>query len=163
MELDSVARQAEIRDSLRSHRDDSMHHLIYGPPIRENRAADVHQWNLLADPLGIKLGVIISSVTNGNARKYYARLPLNLPFGMRQVVTGSISFENFFPSFPKFKLSPQKIIATESEIITACQGRNHSRVRELLEARQAHPNDRTPEDLTVFHVGDDCARYTLPQ
>ena len=75
------------------------------------------------------------------------------------MITGQVRLLNGLPSFPKVGLRPQNVIPCESKIVQACKEGDIHKIREILVARQAHPNDRTPEDLTVFRVR--CLRFSL--
>lgn len=112
--------------------------------------ARVHHWTWLANSLGIKSGII----TKAKDRRtlIFARWPLELPFGLSQVLTAHLLIQNFLPSLPKLVLRPQTIISHESEIIKACSDCDMPKVHELLKQKKCHPNDRTPDDLTVFRV-----------
>ena len=120
--------------------------------IRERRTAQVHRCNWLARILNIKAGVIISKAKDRRTWRLFTRWPLRLPLGLSQVVIGQMTIQNCLPSLPKLVLRPQNIISCDSEIIQACQLCDIKRLREILEIREAHPNDRTPDDLTVFRV-----------
>ena len=120
--------------------------------IRERRTAQVHHCNLLARILNIKAGVITSKAKDRRTWKLFTRWPLRLPLGMNQVIIGQMTIQNGLPSLPKLMLRPQNVIPCDSEVIQACQLCDIKKLREILENKQAHPNDRTPDELTVFRV-----------
>ena len=120
--------------------------------IRERRTAQVHHWKWLARILNIKSGVIISKAKDRRTWKFFTRWSLRLPLGLSQVVIGQMTIQNCLLSLPKLVLRPQNVISYDSEIIQACQLCDTKKLREILETKQAHPNDRTPDDLTVFRV-----------
>lgn len=121
------------------------------PYVRERIAGDVYEWNWLAKSLGIKAGVIISKVRNRRTH-VFVRWPLYLPFGLSQVVTGSLLVQDLIPSLPKVVSRPQNVMSSESKVFKACESGNIAEIQKLLKDRQFHPNDRTPDDLTVFRV-----------
>ena len=120
--------------------------------IRERRTAQVHHCNWLARILNIKAGVIISNAKDRRNWKLFTRWSLRLPLGLSQVVIGQMKIQNCLPSLPKLVLRPQNVISCDSEVIQACQLCDIKKLREILGSKQAHPNDRTPDDLTVFRV-----------
>ena len=126
--------------------------LVANSYIREKRFAQVCRWDWLAKYLGIRMGVIMSKRRDGMTFNLFARWPLRLPLGLSQVVTGQMLLQQGFPSLPSLWVRPQNVIPSDSEIIQACWKSDIDRIREILTNRQAHPNDRTPEDLTVFRV-----------
>ena len=95
----------------------------------------------------------MSTAKNQNIATIFARWPLLLPFGLSQVVTAQLLFQNGLPSFPKLRLRPQTIVPNDSEIVSACESGNVAKIQHLFETRQAYPNDRTTDDLTVLRVG----------
>lgn len=121
--------------------------------IRERRTAQVHHCNFLARVLNIKASVIVSKAKDQRNWKLFTRWPFRLPLGLSQVVIGQMTIQNCLPSLPKLVLRPQNVIPCDSEIIQACQLCDVKKLRKILEYREAHPNDRTPDDLTVFRYG----------
>ena len=81
-----------------------------------------------------------------------ARWPLYLPFGLSQVVRGSLLIQDLIPSIPKVVSRPQNVISSESKIIKPCESGDIPEIQKLLSYKLFHPNDRTPDDLTVFRV-----------
>ena len=129
------------------------HRLISSKYIRERRVAEVLHWTWLAKYLGIKSGVIKSPAKDQSMLTIFARWPLSLPFGLSQVITAQMLFQNGLPCLPKLGLRPQAIVAKDSEIIRACEAGDIDGIKEIFKQRQAHPNDRTTDDLTVLRVG----------
>ena len=121
--------------------------------IREPRRAGVHRWDWLARYLGLKSDIIVSKIEDHTSISIFARWPLELPFRLGHTVTGQMLWQSAFPSILKLGLSPQNTIPRDSEIITACQKGDMLKIREILTTKQVHPNDRTPDNLTVFRVG----------
>ena len=119
--------------------------------VRERIAGQIFEWNWLAKCLGIKCSVIISKVRSRRTH-IFARWPLYLPFGLSQLVTGSLQVQGLIPSLPKVVSRPQNVISAESKIIRACESGDIAEIQKLLRNKQFHPNDRTPDDLTVFRV-----------
>lgn len=91
----------------------------------------------------------------------FARWPLLLPFGLSQAITAQMLFQNGLPSFPKLGLRPQSIVPNDSEIIRACEAGDITRIQGMFKTREAHPNDRTTDDLTVLRVGAQAFRLSL--
>ena len=81
-----------------------------------------------------------------------------MPLGLSQVITARLLMEGCYPSIPKLGLRPQSIISPDSEIIKATELCDIPRIQELFQFKRAHPNDRTPEDLTVFRVSPQANR-----
>ena len=127
--------------------------LISSSYIRERRAARVRQWTWLAQHLGIKSGIITSAMRYQNISTVFARWPLLLPFGLSQVITAQLIFHNGLPIFPKLGLRPQNIVPNNAGIIRACEAGDITSIQGIFKARQANPNDRTTDDLTVLRVG----------
>ena len=154
MESDSATRHEELKSSLIYPTVVYTHSLISSSYIRERRAAQVRHGKWLAKYLGIKSSVIMSTANNQNFSTISARWPLSLPFGLSQVITARMLFQNGLPSsLPKLTLRPQSIVPRDSEIVRACETGDTARMRVIFETRQAHPNDRTTDDLTVLRVG----------
>ena len=148
-----MERQRLLEDNLRLWRDTVyIHSLVSRLYIRERRTAQVHYWNWLAKILDVKAGIMLSGAKDRRTWKLFARWPLELPLGLSQVFIGQMTIQNCLPSLPKLVLRPQKVISCDSEIIQACQLCDIKKLREILGTKQAHPNDRTPDDLTVFRV-----------
>lgn len=147
---DSAIRHEELKSSLLYPTVVYTHRLISNSYIRERRAAHVRQWDWLAKYLGIKSGVIMSTAKNQNTATIFARWPLLLPFGLSQVITAQLLVQNGLPSLPRLRLRPQTIVSNDSEIISACESANITRIQRLFETRQAYPNDRTTDDFTVL-------------
>ena len=122
---------------------------------RERTIAEIHLWDNLAGSLGIRLAIIISKGKNHRVQ-LFARWPLKLPFGFSQVITVYFVIQNPLPSIPKVVLNPQSILSPDSQMIKACETANIPWIRELLGSRRAHPNDRTPDNLTMFRVCQQC-------
>lgn len=142
-----------LKDNLRLYRDTVyIHSLVSRLYIRERRTAQVHYWNWLAKILDVKAGIIMSGAKDRRTWKLFARWPLGLPLGLSQVFIGQMTIQNCLPSLLKLVLRPQNVISCDSEIIQACQLCDMKKLREIFETKQAHPNDRTPDDLTVFRV-----------
>ncbi len=158
---ESAIRHEELKNSLLYPTVVYTHRLISNSYIRERRAAQVRHWNWLAKYLGIKSGVITSKVKDQNISTIFARWPLLLPFGLSQVITAQLLFQNGLPSFPKLRLRPQTIVPRDSEIISACEKGDITRIQGLFQTRQAYPNDRTTDDLTVLRVGLQALRSSL--
>ena len=122
--------------------------------IRERRAAQIYfsKW-WLANALGIKLGYIVSKTHNKSAWNIFVRWHLKLPLGLGRVVAGQAVIRDFYHlSLPNLGLRPQNIIPQDSDIIDACENGEILRIQDILSAKKAHPNDRTPDNLTVFRV-----------
>ena len=152
--MDSARRHEELKSSLVYPTVVHTHSLISSSYIRERRAAEVRHGNWLASYLGIKSSVIMSTPKNQKFSSISVRWPLSLPFGLSQVITAQMLFQSGLPSsLPKLTLRPQSMVPCDSEIIRACETGDIARIRGILETRQAHPNDRTTDDLTVLRVG----------
>lgn len=119
--------------------------------VRERTAADTYLWDWLSQTIGIRTGVIISKWKPKRTR-FFARWSLKLPFRLSQAVTGHLVLRHCFLTIPKVMIRPQNAIPPGSMIIKACQTRDTAQIKELLRCKEAHPNDRTPDDLTVFRV-----------
>ena len=70
-------------------------------------------------------------------------------------------FHNGLPFFPKLRLRPQNIIPNNAEIIRACEAGDITCIQGIFKARQANPNDRTMDDLTVLRVGASVLGFSL--
>ena len=121
--------------------------------VREKRAGKIYHCNRLAKVLGIELGVIEPGSKDTGTWRLFARWPLKLPWRFGRVLTGRVTMQNLFPSLPKLALRPQNTIPPGSEIIKACEGSDLTSLQEILKTKRAHPNDCTPNGLTVFRVG----------
>ena len=121
--------------------------------VRERKTAQVYQWDWSAKFPGIKLGVILPQLRVRKMFKVFAKWNVKLPFGLSQIVRAQLNVQDYFPSIPKLSLRPRRIISVDSEIILACEASDILKIQDLLTSRQAHPNDRTPDNLTVFRVG----------
>lgn len=95
----------------------------------------------------------MSTAKDQSVSTIFARWPLLLPFGLSQVITAQMLFQNGIPSFPKVRLRPQTVVPNNSELINACETGDITRIQGLFQTRQAYPNDRTTDDLTVLRVG----------
>jgi hypothetical protein len=82
----------------------------------------------------------------------YIQLPVPLPFGLRQAMICHLAFDGYWPSLPRIRLRQQRIIPSDSEIILACSNGAIPRAEMILRSGDAHPNDRTPDNITVFRV-----------
>ncbi len=119
--------------------------------VRERIAGQIYEWDWSAKCLGIKSGVIISKVRNRRTH-IFARWTLYLPFGLSRVVTGSLLIQDLIPSLPKVVSRPQNVVSSDSKIMKACESGDIAEIQKLLRDKKFHPNDRTPDDLTVFRV-----------
>ena len=128
---------------------------------RERTVAEIHLWANLARSLGIQSAIVISKGKSHRVQ-LFARWPLKLPFGLSQVITVYFVIQNTLPSIPKVVLKPQSVLSPDSQIIKACETANIPWIRELLGSRRAHPNDRTPDNLTVFRVCQHCFPVRSP-
>lgn len=128
---------------------------------RERTVAEIHLWDNLARSLGIQLAIIISKGNNHRVQ-LFARCPLKLPFGLSQAITVYFVIQKSLPSIPKVVLNPQRIVSPDSQIIKACETADIPWIRELLGSRRAHPNDRTPDNLTIFRVCQHCFPDSSP-
>ena len=148
--MDSARPHEELKSSLVYPTAVHTQSLISSSYIRERRLAEVRHGIWLANFLGIKSSVIIR---NQKFSSISARWPLSLPFGLSQVMTAQMFFQNGLPSsLPTLSLRPQSMVSCDSEIIRACETGDIARIRGILENRQAHPNDRTTDNLTVLRV-----------
>ena len=120
--------------------------------IQQPSIAHRSQWDWLAKILGVKLGLIISGTEPQSSWDVYARWDLKLPLRLGHVVTGHFIVRNSWPTLSKLKLSPQNIIPPNSETIKACESGDIARIQQLLSSKAVHPNDRTPDNLTVLRV-----------
>ena len=150
--MESTERQKEIQDSQLCHRVMYTYNLIVNLKIKERRAAKIYHCNWLAKVLGVKLCLITLRTRHHSARNVISRWHLRLPLGLGHVVTGDLIMRDSWLSFPRLGLKPQNIIPPDSEIIKACEADDITGIRNLVGARAAHPNDRTPDNLTVFRV-----------
>ena len=150
LKSDAADRQELLKYVRQSHRNSHTyrHAKQY---IRKRIAGQVYHWGWLAKCLGIKSGVIISKVRNRRTR-IFARWPLYLPFGLSQVFTGSLLMEDLIPLLPRVVLTPQNVISSDSKIIKVCESGDITEIQKLLKDKEFHPNDRTPDGLTVFRV-----------
>ena len=162
--MDAANRSDESKDNLPlSPAVVHMYRFVTSLYVREQRVSHVYHPRILVKVLGIQSNVITSNAVNGRSTySISARLSIRLPFGLSQAVVGQWRFRNFMPSLPNLILTPQNIIPCESEIIQACSRCEITRIRDILEARQVHPNDRTEDGLTVFRVRmHQCRAYIL--
>lgn len=160
--MDSRKQNEELKDSVRClqlcKNVNFIHKLVSSPYIRERRASRIYQPKFLGRLLGLKLGIILSQARDRSALNISARWPLKLPFGLGQVITGQLLLRNGIPSLPRMGLTPQNVIPKDSEIIKACEECDIQRIQEILMTKQAHPNDRTPNEHTVLRVGCPAAQ-----
>ena len=119
---------------------------------KHRRIAQTSQWQLLARLIGLRLGFIITSSDRRKTLAIFARWSINLPWGPGRVLAAQMRVQEFVPSLPTLLLKPQNTIPSTSEIIRACKYDDILAVRKCLVTKQAHPNDRTPDGLTVFRV-----------
>ena len=154
----SAVRHEELKRSLLYPTVVYIYRLLPSTYIRERRVAQVRYWNWLAKYLGIKSGVIISTAKDQSTFTTFARWPLLLPFGFSQVITAQFLFQNGLPCLPKLGLRPQTVVSKDSEIIRACEAGDITGIQRLFKIRQAQPNDRTTDDLTVLRVSTPAFR-----
>ena len=146
-------RVEELKDELRLCRNVVyIYRLVSNLYIKERRISEVHHWSWLAKVLGIKSRVIVSEAEHKNTWSAFARWRIRLPFRMSRVLVGHIIVQGYVPSLPRLMLRAQKLISYNSEVIKACQTHDILKIQEILKAKEVHPNDRTPDDLTVFRV-----------
>ena len=154
LDSDSVERHEELKSAIEQYQSlESTNQFVSGYYIRERRISRVSSWSLLTKIMGLKLGVIRSENKEGDSWNFRARWPLKLPFRLGCVITAHTVIRGSLLSLPTFGLRPQSTVSTDSAIIKACQTSDVPWLQGILETRQGHPNDRTPDDLTVFRVG----------
>ena len=101
----------------------------------------------------------MSTTKDQSMSTIFARWSLVLPFGLSLVITAQLLFQNGFLCFPKMGLRSQSIVPNDSEIIRACEAGDITRIQGIFKTRQARPNDRTTDDLTVLRVGAQAFPY----
>ena len=72
-----------------------------------------------------------------------------------------MTFHNGLPFFPKLRLRPQNIVPNDAEIIRACEAGDITSIQRMFITREANPNDRTTDDLTVLRVGPSVLGFSL--
>ena len=150
--LESASRHEDLKNSLLCPAIIYTTRIISSSHIREKRRSQISHWGWLTKYLAFRLGLIVYGEQDRNAVNFFLRCALQLPLGMSKVLTAQILLQNWFPSCPRLRLSPQGVIPGDSEIIQACQDGDVSKIRGILLAHGAHPNDRTADGLTVFRV-----------
>ena len=133
--------------------------LVANSYVRERRGSQIRQWKWLAQLIGLKIGIVTTFAAKSNTSTIFAHWALRLPLGLSQVLTAHIIFRNYLPSLPRLALRPQNVIPPNSAVIQACQTCDVAGLQQLLATRQAHPNDCTPEGLTVFRVSQASRTY----
>lgn len=124
--------------------------LISGRDVKKKKATCVYQLTL---PTGaLKFGAVVAPAKERSSLRIFARGDLRLPFRLGQLITGDMLIKDGIPSHPKLLIRPQNLIPADSAIIKACQTCDLPEIQKLLTAKHAHPNDRTPDNLTVFRV-----------
>lgn len=120
--------------------------------IRKYSPAKIYKLDWLAKILGIKLGLIISGTEHHSAWNVFARWDLSLPLRLGHVFTGHLIIRNSWPTLPRLGLRFQNLIPSDSDMVKACKAGDITRVRDLLDVKTVHPNDKTPDNMTVFRV-----------
>ena len=120
--------------------------------MRKRLCSQVYRYDWLAHNLRLTMHAVVSEGCQASVDTLCLQCSMHLPFGMTWVLTAWWLFEGLRPSLPKIVLSPQNYISSSAKIISACQSCNITVIRELLETRQGHPNDRTADNMTVFRV-----------
>lgn len=126
--------------------DDATPKSVCGRYIKEQHEKNMYEWAFICG--GFKIGVYIAP----NRWRVYARWPLALPFRLSQVIGGDYVVSNGVLSLPKLETRPQNSIPADSEIVKACQACHIPKIQDLLMTEKAHPNDHTPDDLTILGV-----------
>lgn len=65
---------------------------------------------------------------------------------------GRLALIGYWPTLPRWRLRTQNVIDPSANVIEACSDGDVWRVREILAMGEAHPNDRTPDNITVLWV-----------
>ena len=120
--------------------------------MRKRLCSQVYRYDWLAHNLRLTMHAVVSEGCQASVDTLCLQCSMHLPFGMTWVLTAWWLFEGLRPSLPKIVLSPQNYIPSSAKIISACQSCDIRVIRELLETRQGHPNDRTTDNMTVFRV-----------
>ena len=151
--MEATNRQEEIQVSLRLLESIVLtYNNVANLKIRKYSAPREYKWESLAKTLGIKLSLITLRTQHRNSLNFFARWHLQLPLRLGYVATCHFIRRYSWPIIPKLRLSPQNIIPSNSEIIKACESSDIASIKRLLSAKAAHPNDKTPDNLTVFWV-----------
>ena len=151
--MESAKRQQEVRERLQLIESlVQQYSTVSKLKIRKPSIAHVYQCDWLAKILGVELELIISGTESQSCWDVYARWDLKLPMRLGHVATCQLSSRNTWPKIPKLRLSPQNTIPPNSEIIKACESGDIARIQHLLSMKAVHPNDRTPDNLTVLRV-----------
>ena len=117
----------------------------------------VHKFdNWMTNCLGLDASIIISRDERRNVYGAYFRWPLKGAW----VLKGS--FTSSWPTWPEFtirsKFRVQNIVPADSEVVKTCSladridGGSLIKIKELFSSRKAHPNDTTPDNLTLMRV-----------
>jgi hypothetical protein len=150
-ELEQSFGIAQVKDQIQ----DLRNTMIYqGHHLSKTRHSQpkIYRWESLYETLGIRARVITSEKDSCSIRDTFVNFPVPLPFGYNQTMDVKLSFHGCWPSLPSIRLRPQRVIPVDSDIISACLRGDTTRAAILLRAGDAHPNDRTPENITVFRV-----------
>jgi hypothetical protein len=110
--------------------------------------------NWMANYLGLDVSIIISRDERRNVYSAYFRWPL------KGVWTLNWSLTSSWPTWPQLtirsKFRVQNIVPADSEIVKTCSLRIDDnsliKIRELFSSGKAHPNDTTPDNLTLMRV-----------
>jgi hypothetical protein len=117
----------------------------------------VHKFdNWMTNYLGIDLSLIVSRDERRNVYNAHFRWPLKGALVLDWSLTSS------WPTWPQFtfrsKFRVQNIVPADSEIVKICSRADRinddslSQIRELFLSGKAHPNDTTPDNLTLMRV-----------
>ena len=121
--------------------------------LRKYSVAHVYKWEWLANIVGIKLGLIKSKTREQHDTwNVFVRWNLSLPLSLGHVITGHMIIRDSWATLPRLGLRFQNTIPQHSDVIKACEASDITRIRDILNAKAVHPNDRTPDNMTVFRV-----------
>jgi hypothetical protein len=114
----------------------------------------VHRW--IFDYLGINLNLIVSRVDGQSSQNVI----LQCPISSNKVL--KVRIQSLRPPWPNFLIYPcfkiQNIVPCDSEMVKACRSGNTTKMRELISAGWATPDDTTVDRVTVLHA---CIFQTL--
>jgi hypothetical protein len=111
----------------------------------------VEAWNII---LGRRFGLKACMIVSEKDGKVERRLVVRYPLAGTKVL--HCTLVSSWPLWMQPSLSPhlrvQDIISDDSEILNACKENNAEQVTGLILSGRAHPNDATPENLTLLYV-----------
>ncbi|KAH7330013.1 ankyrin repeat-containing domain protein [Rhexocercosporidium sp. MPI-PUGE-AT-0058] len=115
---------------------------------RSNRyvGSKIHWSKWLNRYFGMKASLIVSRGDFHNTYTMFFRWPLI----WTRVITGRMTIHGLWPNRLSMSLRPLQIISYESPIIEACKNNDLGVIQELFATDKAHPNDTTPDNLTLL-------------